>query len=197
MIMKAPIRTALAAIAATIASFASAQSATEEQRLDAILYAAHERLDEQQDEFFRIGDFPRSINILRVIVEVWPNDRESVETLGWLLESTEQKGEALARYISYKKNNPGDPDAPQLEAFFYLKNKLYAKVPPLLEPTLKLKPHQNAYRQLARAYEKMEMYADSKRVLETFLDDYPNEAQAKVNLERVEKKLKAQEEANP
>src|SRR5262249_33749165 len=99
-----------------------------------------------------------------------------------------------ATYVSYRKNNPGDPLGSYLEAFYYYRKKLYAKVPPLLEPLIRMTPHPDAsvYRELAHCYEDMNLLADSKRVWEAYLAIAPNDPAAKHNLDRVEKKLKGE-----
>lgn len=169
--------------------FAAKQEST---RLRAIWQAAHERLEIQNDYWFDAGDFPRTIQTLRMMQSLYPNDYESVTNLGWLLESTEQWDEALAVYIRYGKENPEDPDGPYPEANFYFMKKAYAKVPPLLEPSLTKKPHPNSYRILAHSYERLGLLKDSARVWNFYIALAPNDGAAKANLARVERKMKGE-----
>lgn len=173
----------------TVSAFGQAPKATEEQRLDSILYAVHLRTMADVDYWYDRGDFPRCIQLLRVHTTIFPEDYDAVRDLGLLLESTEQKAAALAAYIAYRRNNPSDPDGGLLEAFFYMRMKTYAKVPPLLEPYINRQPHPNVYRQLAHAYEKLEMLTDAQRVWKALIEAAPNEPGVQVNLNRVEKQL--------
>lgn len=170
----------------------TAQKATEQQRLDSIWYAATNRISQQEDLWFEHGEYLPCIQLLRLETAILPYDFDSVGQLGWLQESTDDAPGALATYIKYRQENPTDPDGPYLEAQYYYRKQVYAKVPPLLEPLIKLSPppHPNVFRELARSYEKMDLLADSKRVWQAYLAVDPSDQAAKNNLDRVEKKLK-------
>lgn len=167
-------------------------AAPNQQRMDAIWRGVHDRLIKQNDYWFEAGDFPRTINTLRLAIQVFPDDYEAATNLGWLLESTEQNDEALAVYIRFGKENPNDPDSAYPEANFYFMKKAYAKVPSLLEPTLKGKPHPNSFRILAHSYERLGLLKDSQRVWQALIALTPDDDAAKNNLRRVENKLKGQ-----
>jgi tetratricopeptide (TPR) repeat protein len=160
--------------------------------MDAIFSSAYNRMVEQGDIWYRAGDYPRLAQMLRFQSSLFPSDYESNTSLGWMLESMDQHAEALATYIAYKRNNPNMPDAVLPEAQFYFIRRIYAKLPPLLEPALKRKPHPNAYRMLARAYEQLDLFQDSKRVLESYIEIAPGDEQAKRNLQRVERKIRGE-----
>jgi tetratricopeptide (TPR) repeat protein len=180
--------------AAVIASTASAQHVTEQQRLDSIWYAATNRMSQQCDLWYSHGEYLRCVQILKLETAILPYDFDNVSLLGWFQQSTDDEPGELATYVAFRKNNPGDPLGPYLEALFYYRKKLYAKVPPLLEPLLNQNPHPdaNVYRELAHCYEDMNLFADSKRVWEAYLAFTPNDPAAKNNLTRVEKKLKGE-----
>lgn len=161
------------------------------KRIDAIWSAAGDRLSRQTDAWFKLGDYPRTVQILKFHFEMNPKDAEVGTNLGFMLENIEEYDQALAVYIHLRTANPNDPDDAFPEAFFYFRKKAFAKVPPLLEPTIKKQdPHANNYRTLANSYEKMSMFGDSKRVLELYLSRHPDDLAAKAHLERIEKKLK-------
>ena len=126
---------------------------------------------------------------------IWPYDENAVDLLGGFLESTDQESAALATYIEYRKANPRDPDAAMFEAFFYVRKRIWAKVPPLLEPCIKGRPHGNVFRQLARSYQELNLLADSRRVLKAFLRVEPNEPAALKNLRRIERMIRGEEPA--
>jgi tetratricopeptide (TPR) repeat protein len=161
-------------------------------RVDAIWNHAIDRINTQTDIWFEDGDFPRVINICRVMYSLSPADFDVATNLGWMLENVEKYDEALAIYIKFRKENAADPDAAWPEANFYYMRKAYQKIPPILEPTLKMssKPHPNNYRTLAHAYERMNQLRDSKRVWEQLVALHPDDLPAKNNLTRVDKKLK-------
>ncbi len=177
----------LAMLAAS--AIAGGQTKRKDPRSDLIWDSAHNRFVDQLDYWWDDGDFPRCVQLLRIMAELTPDDYEIATDLGWMLENVEQMDAALAVYVKFRKDNPGDGDAPFPEANFYYKQRLFAKVPPLLEQTLVLKPHPNSWRILAHSYEKMGMLSDSRRVWTTYLRQYPNDEPAKNNLRRVEGKL--------
>lgn len=170
-------------------ALAGGQTKRKDPRSDLIWDSAHNRFVDQLDYWWDDGDFPRCVQLLRMMAELTPDDYEIATDLGWMLENVEQMDAALAVYVKFRKDNPDVGDAPFPEANFYYKQRLFAKVPPLLERTLVLKPHPNSWRILAHSYEKMGMLSDSRRVWTTYLRQYPNDEPAKNNLRRVEGKL--------
>ncbi len=72
--------------------------------------------------------------------------------------------------------------------------RLYAKVPPVLEPSIKLAthPHPDTYRLLASSYEHLGLFADSLRVWDLYITFAKKDPQALVNRARVEKKRTGQ-----
>lgn len=168
----------------------AAQDDAQKRREAAIWNAVANRVDRQNDLWFKSGDFPRVIQTLRLSVGLFPTDFDYVTSLGWMLENVEMYDQALAVYIRYRLDNPTLPDSPFPEAQFYFRRKIYAKIPPLLEPSLKDKPHPNSFRILAHSYERMGMLADSARVWKALVDFTPKDDAAKNNLARVEKKMK-------
>jgi tetratricopeptide (TPR) repeat protein len=183
--MRAPMLAALLALAPACFS-----QAGDTPRLRSIWHTARLRMEKQNDRWFEEGDFPRAIQSLRLMAQIFPHDYEIATNLGWMLENVEEYDEALSAYVRYLRDNPNDPDASFPQASFYYRRKLYAKVPPLLEPSLKLgkKPHANSYRLLAHSYEKLELLKDARRVWEMMIRAYPQDRAAKANLDRVIKK---------
>ncbi len=145
------------ALVLIVAGSAMAGQQGQPSRVDAIWNHAVDRLNSQTDQWFEDGDFPRVINLCKVLYALYPSDYEVATNLGWMLENIEKWDEALAIYIKFRHENPGNPDSAWPEANFYYMKKAYQKVPPILEPTLKMssKPHPNSFRTLAHAYERM------------------------------------------
>lgn len=179
---------AWAALAGTCLTSAQAPDA---RRMDRIWAACGSRMARQCDAWFEDGDYPKSVQLLRIRREMFPNDYEIATDLGWLLESMERWDEALAVYSRYRLQNPKDPDRAFPEANLFFQKRQYEKVPPLLEPTIAERPHGNSYRLLAHSYERLGRLSDCIRVWEQYLKVNPNDGPAKANLERVRKKAQA------
>lgn len=161
-----------------------------EGRVDAIMAFANDRISTQIDAMFEDGDFPASIQLLKIQAEGYPADYDVWTNLGWMEENVHQWDAALATYVRFKRQNPKDPDRALPEANFYFMRKLYAKVPPLMEEAIKGgKTHPNAYRILARSYEKQDMLTDALRVYKALVARDPNDLPAKANVRRVEAKI--------
>lgn len=164
------------------------QAPASASRIDQIWQAADERMARQVDLWFKDGDYPRLIQLLRFRSELFPGDYEIWTDLGWMLENVEDLAAALSVYRNFRERNPGEKDAPYPEANFYFQKKQFAKVPPLIEPTIGKDPHPNSYRILGHAYEQMGKFQDSARIWETYLKRHPDDEAAKRNLERVRAK---------
>ncbi|MFY9233918.1 MAG: hypothetical protein WAO58_05580 [Fimbriimonadaceae bacterium] len=164
-------------------------------RMRVIWEAFNERLVMQNDIWFEDGEFPRVVQLLRVLYAMTPNSYEQATNLGWMLENIERWNEALAVYVGFRKQNAFHPEAYFPEADFYFKRKMYTRVPPLLEPTLKMpiKPHANSYRLLALSYERTGLLGDAQRVWNLLIKRDPADGAAKMNLSRVEKKLRGEQ----
>jgi tetratricopeptide (TPR) repeat protein len=173
-------------------SASSGAQVVDTKRVDEIWSIAQDRMVRQNDIWFDGGDYPRIIQCLRFQHAIFPSDYDVATNLGWMLENVEEWDMALAVYIEYRNQNPNDPDAPYPEAYFYFSKRAYDKIPPLLEPTLNKKPHPdpNTFRTLAHAYERLNLYTDAQRVWKAYLALAPNDAAAKANLAKVERKLK-------
>ena len=181
------------------AGAAQAMQATEEQRLDSIWYATTNRISQQVELWYSHGEFLRCIQLLKFETTIFPYDFDNAGLLGWFQESTDDEPGALATYIAFRNANPNDPDGAYMEAMYYYRKRVYAKVPPLLEPLVKMSPHPHAniYRELATSYERLNLLADSKRVWQMYLAVDPSNDAAKRNLDRVLKKISGQMPMTP
>ncbi len=182
----------VAALAALISVVGAASQKPDPKRMEALWGAATDRLTKQDDAWFLVGDYPRIVENLRYMHELDPNDYETATNLGWMLENIERSDEALAVYIDYRKKNPNVGGSEFPEANFYYQHKLYSKVPPLIEPRIAARhATANTFRILAHAYEKLNLFSDAKRTWNEYIAVEPNDAAAKANLSRVDKKLLA------
>lgn len=161
-------------------------------RVNEIWRVADARMGRQADYWFEHGDLPRAVQLLGFRATLYPNDYERATDYGFLLKSLGRRNEELAVYIQFRQTNLSkDPDAAWPEANFYYEMKMYAKVAPLLEPTLSRNPHPNSYRLLARAYEKAGSLANAFRIYQELVSAHPTDMAAKANLERIRKLMKA------
>lgn len=161
-------------------------------RIEVIQANAYWRMGDQEDRWFDDGDFPRAIQLLRLHLDMFPMDYDVATNLGWLLESTEQASEAVIIYKRFLELNPNDPDgALPLAQYYMLKSREYDKIPPLLEPAIKMTPppHSNVFRILANAYDRTGKFEDSLRVWEALLKVDPSDETAKRNRDRVKAKI--------
>lgn len=165
-------------------------AAPDPQRLAAIWDAANDRISEQVDVWFDDGDYPAVIQLLKVQYEMYPDNYDVATNLGWMQENVEMWDDAITTYLRFKNDNPQDPDAPLALADFYFRRKAYGKVPPLLEPVIKRRPHPNVFRLLAHSYNRLKMYGDALRVWDSYIALAPNDLPAKANRERVLKLIK-------
>jgi tetratricopeptide (TPR) repeat protein len=179
----------LAALASLVLLQVTA-SAPAQSRTNRVWARVEQRLAQQNDVWFKDGEFLKNVQLLKFSFEINPHSYDVATNLGWMQENVEKYDEALATYIRYKNENPKDKDSALPEANFYFMRKAYAKVVPLLEPRIKLDPHANCYRLLAHSYERLGLLKDSKRVWDLYLSRHADDEAAKLNLKRVEKKLK-------
>jgi|GEM_PF-621777 len=175
----------------------AASQPTPAQREEALWTSVHNRFTLQMDVWFNDGDFPRCIQLLRVMHAKDPHDYETVTDLGWMLGNIQREDEEVELYRQYRLRYPEDKEAPYPEAEFYFRKKQYDKVIPLLEPVIGKKPHPNSYRMLAHSYDRTGRLEDARRVWKTYLKFHPDDETAKKNLRRVEEKIAEKGRANP
>lgn len=176
-------------------TLSSSPRATEAaSRMDRIIEAADARMRAQTDDWFDEGDFPQIIQVLRVRALMFPADYEVNTDLAWMLGNVDDRAGELAAYLTFIRKNPSDPDPVYALAQYYFLKRMWAKIPPLLEPLLSQHPrlHPNVYRSLATSYERMGFYRDAERVLNLFIKLYPEDERARANLQRVESKLRGE-----
>lgn len=169
------------------AGIALAGGKQESKAADEIWRYADSRMQVQGDHWFKDGDFPRVTQLLRMRYEADPENYERMSDLGFMLKSMKMHDEELAIYVEYRVRMVAkDPDAAFPEANFYFERKLFAKVPPVLEPTMNRGPHRNSWTLLARAYEKQGLTKQAIATWKRLLVKLPNDPVALANIERIE-----------
>ena len=150
------------------------------------------RIARQADVWFKDGEFPKAVHLLRARAETVPSDYEAWTDLGWMASNIELWDEAEAIYRRFAQANPGDPDRRLPLIQFFDNRKRYADTIREFGPSVTdAKAHPNHWRLLARAYEKESRIDDSIRVWNEYLKGHPADETAKANLRRVTAKRDA------
>lgn len=146
-------------------------------------------LQQQANAWFDLGDFPRAIQALKMRYVLDKSQYDWATDLGWMLENVEDYSGALAIYVEFRMLNPKQADHALPEAEFYFRRKLYAKVIPLLHGKLSKENHPNSWRVCGHSLERVGRLKDAQQVWESYMKNWPNDAAAKNNLNRINKKL--------
>lgn len=162
-----------------------------QQRLDIIWSHAYSRMSTQTDWWFKRGDFPRSIQQLRMTYELDPTDYHVASDLAWMLENVQDYDEARKIYERYQRDNPEDPDRGLPQAQSHFTRREYAEAIKILEPMLSDDAHPNVFRILAHSYNRVGRLRDSLNVWDRYLRLHPNDEAGKRNRDRVAEELRA------
>ncbi len=164
---------------------------SEAQRLDEIWSAVNDRIGTQVDIWFNNGEYPKLIQLLEFQQEMTPSNYDTATNLGWMYENIQDYESALAVYLRYRDQNPNEPDNLMPTAEMYFRIKKFPEVIKYVAPIID-RPHLHAnhYRILAQSYERTGKLKDAERILMKYIAIDPEDGQAKVNLARVQRKLK-------
>lgn len=156
-----------------------------------ILASAYYRIGQQRDAWFANGNFPAVIHLVTFEVQWRPYDYEAVTNLGWMYGNIERPDLEVAVYHHFADAFPNDPEAWYPLAEFFYKLKQYQQVITYLEPTMTMasQPHANSYRILAHSYDRLGLYKEALATWDRYLAINPDDAAAKVNREKVVKKI--------
>lgn len=165
------------------------QEEASQDRLNEIWEHVDNRVITQLDVWFELGEFPLSASLLNVQYRYEPDNEDTMTNYGWMLENIEQIKEAREVYVEYIKGHPNDADAPFALAFSYSKERDYANVVKILEPTMTKTPHPNSYRLLAKAYERLKRDKDAIRIWELQLKAFPGDQTVMMNIKRVKARM--------
>ncbi len=79
---------------------ALAKGPAQSDRSDLILQMMRARASQQHDIWFELGDYPRAIQSLRLLHEIFPHDYALETDLGWMEENVENYPSAIGTYIA-------------------------------------------------------------------------------------------------
>ncbi len=143
------------------------------------------RASRQADEWFNTGEFAKATRTLELRTVIDPTDYEIATNLIWMYGNMEMKELALHWAIHYRLSNPASADAYFPEAELYFRERMYGKVVPLLEESLRHgTPHPNSYRLLANSWARLGFARQSVRVWDIYLELMPDDVAAQRNRER-------------
>ena len=176
---------------ALLGGFASAQLPAGPSGTQEILSATYQRLGDQRDYWFQDGEFPLVAHSLRFQTEWLPADYDLVTSLGWMYGNMDMFDLEISVYTHFMQAFPMEPEAYYPLAEFYFKKRSYPHVVAILEPSLKLGkvPHANSYRVLAHSYDRLGFFQQALGVWETYIKLNPGDQAAKLNRDKVRKKL--------
>jgi predicted Zn-dependent protease len=169
---------------------APAQTASK-SRLDEIWGHADSRIVRQQDEWFENGDFPRAMALLDLQIQYKPNDEDIVTNVGWMLMNVKRYDDAIALYKSYMIKHPSNTGVPVMLAQHYVNKKQYPLAIAELERAVKDGAGINAYRLLAKTYERQKDLKNSLRVYKALNTKWPKDPVGQMNLKRVTNLIKS------
>jgi hypothetical protein len=152
--------------------------AQDRDRVSEILMHAETRASNEADSAFQLGDYPTIIQNQKIRFELAPWDFDLATNLVWMLGNDDNDGESLAYAKKFRLLNSSNPDKGFAEAELYTRWKMYARIPAVLEPDIKMvpPPHRNSFTLLSQAYIRMKLWEDAVRVLDVAIKHYPDEA---------------------
>jgi tetratricopeptide (TPR) repeat protein len=163
----------------------------ESERVDEIMTAFNDRLADQADDWFGLGDFPKALRSLEMRAELHPRDDEINTDLIFMYDNLFMTDKALAAAIRYRVANTDRPEGFFPEANQYYKRKIYPMVIALLEQSLEAKGpiHRNIFVLLSRSWKELGFLKQAIRVWERQLKEYPGDPVATMHIKNAKAEL--------
>ncbi len=180
----------------TKADYRAGQSRSAAQSLknvDSICAITVDYLWDGADDYFHLGDYPRSVAESRVITAADPHFEEAYADGGWLLESMHQYDAAEAYYMQGVQNNPNDSFVYYSLGFFYY-NTLhnYAMAQKVFDrDVLTHDAYVNDWKMLAHSQEKQGNWAGALATWKQTKSRFPNGPAVEVGLLRAQTHVSA------
>ena len=174
---------------------ASARSAAsaEQAQVDGIISSVVDDLWSQTDEYWHRGDYPRIVDLDRVIVEADPGFLECYATGGWLMDSLGRRQDAEAFYqLGVRNNQDASYAYYNLGMFYYNTMKNYpAAVAVFRRDAATADAGVNDYKMLAHAYERTGNLTGALVTWKAVKKRWPDAPAVDLNLKRVQAKVSA------
>lgn len=161
-----------------------------QKRAEQIYDLYRDQLAERADRFYHNGEYWNVISMLQLLLGIDPTDSQANADLVYYLRSVERFDLALTQAIRFRSENPSDENAAATEAEIYHVQRIWERIPAVLEPHLETTRSRPIFVLLMRSYEEMGLINEAIRVVETRLTRFPDDGAAKSNLNRLKEKLK-------
>ncbi len=142
------------------------------------------------DRYYHDGQYHEVISLLTIRLGANPRDGSINSDLVFYLRSTGRFDLAITQSLRFRSTNPVDEVGVETEADIYRYQKLWDRIPPILEPFLPTTRSIGIFVMLMKSYEEMGLINEAIRVVETRLQRSPDDRSALVNLNRLKEKLK-------
>lgn len=160
------------------------------KRAEQIYDLYRDQIGERADRYYHNGEYWNVISMLQLLLGIEPADNQANADLVFYLRSVGRYDLALTQAIRFKQENPADKLAAETEAEIYHVERLWDRIPRLLEPHLETTRSRRVFVLLMRSYEEMGLIKEAIRVVEARLESFPDDGAAKSNLNRLNEKLK-------
>jgi tetratricopeptide (TPR) repeat protein len=159
--------------------------------VDSIVDKVFNHLVVTTDRHWHKGEYSHMVNLFRMEVVAHPDNVEAYSSAGWLLWSMDRDAEAVAMYEEGIKSNPKTFFMyDELGQYYFQRKKDYPRAITYYEKAVEFKDvHFSTLHMLAHAYEKTRQFDKALVIWKRTTADYPNDAPAKVNMERVKRIL--------
>jgi len=174
--------------------------AAEQTQIDGILSSVVDDLWKQNDKYWHQGDYPRIVDLDRVIVKIDPGFQECYSTGAWLMDSMGRRSDAEAFYQLAVQNNSGfcGPYY-DLGMFYFNTLKDYPTAAVVFQRGAATKASgagedknkMLTSKMLAHAYERSGDFAAALKTWQTVKKRWPNAPAVDSNLRRVQAKVDA------
>lgn len=177
-------------LATALTCLVIAAAAQEQDRTAQIWNEAQDTLIVRLDQSYHSGLYEECVTLLQVLLAINPDDSDLSGNLVWMLGNLDRHSEAMAQAIRFNAANPKDLLGAIDLGTLYSRQKLYSRIPPVLEPLLSEADGYPLFTLLGRAYEELGLLKEGLRVWETRLKKYPDDPTTIAKVDRLRKMLR-------
>ncbi len=149
------------------------------------------------DQAFHDGRYGDCLDALYSQLSLFPTDSEVQGQIVFMWRNVEMEEKAICEATRFRTSNPENPMIAFNEGNLYQLNKLYSRIPPILEPCFKNATSVQPVLLLAEAYEKLGLISEALRVCRYLRERFPNDPSGRRQLQRLENKMAGKEPIPP
>jgi hypothetical protein len=146
-------------------------------------------LTKRADELYHSGEWESCVPILKMLRSMYPDDESVASDLVFMLKNNDRKDEALKEAIRYRNEHPKSVSAANDLALIYFQEKLYARIPPVLEPFVKISSNIESFTMLGRSYEELGLPGEALRIWSERAKRLPSDPISKKNVDRLRRQV--------